>query len=100
MLKESPHLVKIKTKEYKRMFLSVISGSNTQSQVNMHLDIMGRLNVNENEKVEITKCGVVDHVIRILTSFDITGVAPKVEKSGDFRSRWNSLGAKLRGMSW
>jgi hypothetical protein len=31
----------------------------------------------------------------ILKPFVSIGFAPKVEKSGDFRSRWNSLGANV-----
>lgn len=66
-LQEGHHIVKIKTKGNKRIYLNGISGSKKKSEVYMHSDLIKRLNINVHERVEISTCGLIDHVIQILT---------------------------------
>ena len=66
-LRKSRH-VKIKTKGNKRIYLNVISESQQNpNSVNMDPSLMDKLSIHENEKVEISICGIMDNAIQKLT---------------------------------
>jgi Flp pilus assembly protein TadB len=72
-LHERSHIVKIKTKGNKRIYLNAKGGSK-KDQIIMHSDLTKRLKKKTYEEVEISRCGRIDKVIQILTSCNLAKV--------------------------